>query len=169
MTRRASLVRDKFGRRAGSLRVSVTDRCNIRCRYCMPEDEYVWLPRASILSFEEITRVTALFTTLGVAKIRVTGGEPLLRRGLPQLIKSIVSVPGIDEVALTTNGVLLSRYVDELKQAGLSRVTVSLDTLNPDKFRQFTKSDRLESVLDGIATVSRVGFVRTKLNSVVIR
>ncbi len=169
MTRSASLVRDRFGRRAGSLRVSVTDRCNIRCRYCMPEDEYAWLPRASILSFEEITRVTGLFASLGVAKIRITGGEPLLRRGLPQLIKSIVRVPGVDEVALTTNGVLLSRYVDDLKQAGLSRVTVSLDTLNAGKFRQFTKSDRLESVLDGIATVRRGGFVRTKLNSVVIR
>src|SRR5918995_1962204 len=120
---------DALGRPLRSLRISVTDRCNMRCRYCMPEDSYVWLPRESILSFEEIQRLTGIFANLGVQKVRLTGGEPLLRHDLPTLITLLRGLNEITDIALTTNGILLARYADELKAAGLGRVTVSLDTL----------------------------------------
>lgn len=161
-------LRDTLGRPLGSLRVSVTDRCNIRCRYCMPEDEYVWLPRASILTFEEINRLTGVFTTLGVRKVRLTGGEPLLRQQLDHLIALLARQP-LDDLALTTNGVLLARLAPRLREAGLMRVTVSLDTLRPDRFHAFTKSARHGDVLAGIAAAREAGFASVKVNSVVIR
>src|SRR5579872_1546246 len=131
---------DQLGRPLRSLRVSVTDRCNLRCNYCMPEDEYRWLPRESLLSFEELARLAAVFGSLGAAKIRLTGGEPLLRRELDHLVAMIKPLGGVREVALTTNALLLAPVAQRLRAAGLDRVTVSLDTLNPGRMREFARS-----------------------------
>ena len=162
-------VRDSFGRPLASLRLSVTDRCNLRCRYCMPEDEYVWLPRASILTFEEIERVVGVFARLGVHKVRLTGGEPLLRHDLPTLVGLIARDARIDDLAMTTNGLLLAPQAAALAAAGLGRVTVSLDTLRPERMLAFAKSARHGDVLAGIAAARQAGFARLKLNAVVIR
>ena len=160
---------DYFGRPLRSLRISVTDRCNMRCRYCMPEQEYAWLPRESILSFEEIDRLVGIFAGLGVAKVRLTGGEPLLRHDLPKLVALLDRHSGIRDLALTTNGILLERHAAELRQAGLSRVTVSLDTLRPDRMLDFARSPRHQDVLRGIAAARSAGLQPVKLNVVVIR
>src|SRR5215203_561930 len=159
---------DKLGRPLRSLRISVTDRCNMRCRYCMPEDEYVWLPRGSILSFEEIDRLAGIFSRLGVHKIRLTGGEPLLRQGLPALVGMLQRQPGLTDIALTTNGILLERHARELQAAGLVRATVSLDTLRPGRMLEFARNARHADILQGIAAARRAG-LRLKLNTVVIR
>ncbi len=135
----------------------------------MPEKEYVWLPRDSILTFEEIDRLTGVFETLGVTKLRITGGEPLLRHDLPDLVRLLARVRARRDIALTTNGVLLPKYADDLKAAGLHRVTVSLDTLRADRFAQFTRTSRHAEALEGIAALGRAGFTGTKLNCVVIR
>ena len=162
-------VRDQLGRPLGSLRVSVTDRCNLRCSYCMPEAEYEWLPRAQILTFEEITRIVGVFAGLGVTKVRLTGGEPLLRHDLEQLVQMIHADRRITDQALTTNGVLLGTHAARLKTAGLSRVTVSLDTLRPDRMERFARSTRHADVLAGIGAAQGAGFGRLKINSVVVR
>ncbi len=162
-------LRDALGRPLGSLRVSVTDRCNIRCRYCMPEDEYVWLPRASILTFEEIARLVRIFSGLGVSKVRLTGGEPLLRQQLDRLVRLLREQPRIADLALTTNGLLLGRAAPALRAAGLTRVTVSLDTLRPERFAAFTRAARHGDVLAGIEAALAAGFDRVKLNAVIIR
>src|SRR5881628_3334760 len=156
--RRMSETRDTLGRPLASLRVSVTDRCNMRCRYCMPEDDYVWLPRQAILNFEEITRLVGVFATLGVRKIRLTGGEPLLRHDLPALVGMIAGDARIADLAMTTNGLLLARYALELRRAGLHRATVSLDTLRPERMLEFAKSARHADVLAGIAAAREAGF-----------
>jgi len=160
---------DRLGRPMGSLRLSVTDRCNMRCRYCMPEEEYRWLPRASILTFEELTRLTGIFAGLGAGKVRLTGGEPLLRHDLPDLVGQLAQVPGVRDLALTTNGILLASRAAALRGAGLGRVTVSLDTLRPERMAEFARSDRHPDVLAGIAAAVAAGFASVKLNSVVIR
>ena len=160
---------DVFHRPLKSLRISVTDRCNMRCRYCMPEQEYAWLPRDSILTFEEIDRLVGIFAGLGVDKLRLTGGEPLLRHQLPKLIRLLRRHRGIRDIALTTNAILLARYAEELRHAGLSRVTVSLDTLRPDRMLEFARSGRHRDVLDGIAAARQAGFEAVKLNVVVVR
>ncbi len=165
----AETVRDTLDRPLKNLRVSVTDRCNLRCRYCMPEEEYVWLPRSSILSFEEIDRLVRVFSTLGVADVRLTGGEPLLRHDLSHLIELLAANDGITDIALTTNGVLLARQAEALKRAGLHRVTVSLDTVRPDRYRIFNRAEKFAAVEESIAVVRDVGLERTKINSVVIR
>jgi len=162
-------VRDTLQRPLESLRLSVTDRCNLRCRYCMPEDEYVWLPRASILTFEEMTRLVRVFADLGVRKVRLTGGEPLLRHDLPALVRMLAAVPAVDDLALTTNGLLLAQQAAALRAAGLQRVTVSLDTLRPERMLAFAKSARHADVLAGIRAARDAGFDRLKLNTVVIR
>jgi cyclic pyranopterin phosphate synthase len=162
-------VLDRWSRPLGSLRISVTDRCNLRCRYCMPEAEYVWLPRASILSFEEMARVCRVFTDLGVTKLRLTGGEPLLRKDLATLVGLLAREPRIRDLALTTNGLLLARHAAQLRQAGLQRVTVSLDTLRPERMQAFARSARHGDVLAGIAAARQAGFSGTKLNTVVVR
>ena len=162
-------VRDVFQRSLRNLRISVTDRCNLRCHYCMPEEDYVWLPREEILHFEEVSRLVDVFITLGVDKIRLTGGEPLLRRDLPALIELLAAKRGVRDLALTTNGVLLAEQVGVLKDAGLRRVTISLDTLRPDRFAALTRRNTHERVLEGIAAVPRAGFTDTKLDTVVIR
>jgi cyclic pyranopterin phosphate synthase len=159
---------DQFQRPLRNLRLSVTDRCNLRCSYCMPEQDYVWLPRGDILQFEEIERLVDVFVDLGVDKVRLTGGEPLLRRDLPVLVAALASRPRIADLALTTNGILLRQHARELKEAGLHRVTVSLDTLRPERFLALTRSDELDRVLDGIAAAASL-FERLKLDTVVIR
>lgn len=162
-------VLDRLKRRLGAVRISVTDRCNLRCRYCMPEDEYTWLPRASLLSFEEIAQLTRVLARLGVDKIRLTGGEPLLRRDLDQLIAMIRPIPGVREVALTTNALLLASVAERLKRAGLDRITVSLDTLQPDRMAVFARSAHHADVLAGIDAAIAAGFAGLKVNSVVVR
>jgi len=162
------VIVDRLQRPLGSLRVSVTDRCNLRCRYCMPEQEYVWLPKQSILTFEEIARLVGIFTSLGVAKVRLTGGEPLLRHDLPTLTAMLAQSPGVRDLALTTNGLLLAKQAEDLKRAGLGRVTVSLDTLRPERMQALARSDRHADLLTGIAAARRVGFP-VKLNTVVMR
>ncbi|MFL5493228.1 MAG: GTP 3',8-cyclase MoaA, partial [Gemmatimonadales bacterium] len=163
------LPADQFGRPLRSLRISVTDRCNMRCRYCMPEDEYVWLPRESILTFEELARLTAIFSGLGVTKVRLTGGEPLLRHDLPTLVSLLAARGELTDLALTTNGILLERSAHALRTAGLRRVTVSLDTLRPERMLAFARSARHAEVLGGIAAACAAGFESVKLNSVIIR
>jgi len=160
---------DRFGRPLGNLRISVTDRCNMRCGYCMPEANYVWLPRASILSFEEVGRLVAVFARLGVSKIRLTGGEPLLRHDLPELVRIIARERGLSDLALTTNGILLADQAPALQAAGLTRVTVSLDTLVPERMKAFARSDRHAEVLAGITAAQAAGLGPVKLNSVIIR
>ncbi|MGE5802162.1 MAG: GTP 3',8-cyclase MoaA [Gemmatimonadota bacterium] len=162
------MIRDTLDRPLGSLRVSVTDRCNLRCRYCMPELEYVWLPKQSILTFEEITRLVSVFASLGVEKVRLTGGEPLLRHDLTALTGMIAGIPGIRDLAMTTNGLLLAKHAAPLRQAGLGRVTVSLDTLRPDRMRDLARTDRHSDVLAGIAAARAAG-LPLKLNTVVMR
>jgi cyclic pyranopterin phosphate synthase len=163
------MIRDQLERPLGSLRVSVTDRCNLRCHYCMPEQEYVWLPKQSILTFEEITRLVGIFASLGVDKVRLTGGEPLLRHDLPALTGMISRISGIRDLAMTTNGVLLSKQAAALRQAGLGRITVSLDTLRPERMRELARTDRHADVLAGIDAARAAGFRGLKLNTVVIR
>jgi cyclic pyranopterin phosphate synthase len=162
-------LRDLFGRPLESLRVSVTDRCNLRCLYCMPEEEYVWLPREELLSFEELARLVDVFTGLGVRHVRLTGGEPLLRHDLHRFVRMIASNASVRDLALTTNGVLLAEQAEGLRRAGLHRVTVSLDTLRPERFREMTRRDDHARVLAGIDAARRVGFTGTKLDAVVIR
>jgi cyclic pyranopterin phosphate synthase len=163
------MVVDRFSRPLRSLRISVTDRCNLRCQYCMPEPEYVWLPRESLLTFEEIGAIVDAFTPLGVDRIRITGGEPLLRRDLPVLIESLAARPAIADLALTTNGVLLESQALSLRAAGLHRITISLDTLDAARFRALTRTDDLARVLGGIDAAASAGFARLKLDTVVIR
>ena len=162
-------VLDTRGRMLRNLRVSVTDRCNLRCGYCMPEEEYVWLPREDILHFGEIAALADVFLDLGVDKVRLTGGEPLLRRDLPRLVRMLAAKPRIRDLAMTTNGVLLAEHAPALKAAGLHRVTVSLDTLDPQRFARLTSRPTHAQVLEGIASLSRAGFTETKLDTVVIR
>jgi cyclic pyranopterin phosphate synthase len=162
------VTKDTLGRLLRNLRLSVTDRCNLRCEYCMPEDDYVWLPREDVLHFEETSALVDVFLSLGVDKIRLTGGEPLLRRDLPALVQMIAMKPGLNDLALTTNGVLLEAQAAALKAAGLGRITVSLDTLHRERFLKLTRFDQLEAVHAGIASAHRI-FGRLKIDTVVIR
>ncbi len=151
------------------LRLSVTDRCNFRCRYCMPEEGVPFVKRDGLLSFEEIERLVRCFVRLGVDRVRLTGGEPLLRRGLPNLISRISAIDGVEDVAMTTNGAGLRHVAKELSEAGLSRINVSLDTLRPDRFRDITRVGDLQHVLDGIDAARAAGLAPIKLNAVVVR
>lgn len=162
-------ITDVFERPLRNLRLSVTDRCNLRCQYCMPEEEYAWLPREDLLTFEEIARLVDLFTDLGVEKVRLTGGEPLLRRDLSTLVRMLAGNPSLQDLALTTNGILLAEQAQALYEAGLHRLTVSLDTLQPERFRVLTRRDTHARVLAGIAAVQQVGFTGLKLDTVVMR
>ncbi len=160
---------DTFGRPLRSLRVSVTDRCNLRCAYCMPEEHYAWLPRADILSFEEIAALVDAFTDAGVDRVRLTGGEPLLRHGLPALVRLLAAKPALRDLALTTNGILLAEQAEALRAAGLHRITVSLDTLHADRFRTLTRRDALPQVLAGIRAADAAGFRPLKIDTVAMR
>jgi len=159
---------DTFGRVHNNLRISVTDRCNLRCTYCMPE-EVVFLDRGELLTFEEITRFVEIAAPLGIDKIRLTGGEPLMRRDLPRLVSMLVAVPGIRDIGLTTNGILLADQAQAFFDAGLRRINISLDTLNPDRFRQLTRRDGLDRVIAGILAAKKAGFEPIKINAVSIR
>lgn len=162
-------LRDGFDRVHDSLRISVTDRCNIRCFYCMPEEGGVYEKREEILSFEEIERVARIAAGLGVTKFRITGGEPLVRKDLPVLIEKLLAIPGITDLALTTNAVLLERDAAALHAAGLRRLNIHLDTLDRARFEHITRRDELGRVLDGIAAAKAAGFERLKLNAVVVK
>ncbi|MEW5982495.1 MAG: GTP 3',8-cyclase MoaA [Acidobacteriota bacterium] len=159
---------DTLGRPLRSLRVSVTDRCNLRCEYCMPEDDYVWLEREHLLHFEEIARVVDAFTALGADKVRLTGGEPLLRRNLDQLVALLAAKPALADLALTTNAMLLAEQAAPLKDAGLMRLNVSLDTLRPDRFAALTRQNEFGRVMAGIQTAA-VLFRDIKIDTVVMR
>lgn len=160
---------DSYNRPIKDLRVSVTDRCNFRCTYCMPLDQYEWINKREILTFEEITRLAALFVQLGVEKIRLTGGEPLVRQNLERLVEKLSVIAGVKDLCLTTNGALLAEKVQSLKRAGLRRINVSLDSLDPDKFRRMTKRGDLDRVLEGLFAAKRHGLEPIKLNAVIER
>jgi cyclic pyranopterin phosphate synthase len=159
---------DAIGRPLRNLRLSVTDRCNLRCEYCMPEKDYVWLPREDLLQFEEISTLVDVFVALGVDHLRITGGEPLLRRDLPSLIKMVAAKPGLADLAMTTNGILLADQIESLHTAGIRRVTVSLDTLRRDRFMALARFDELARVKAGIAAAHRF-YGGLKIDTVVIR
>ena len=162
------MIQDLYARPLRNVRVSVTDRCNLRCAYCMPEPDYVWLPREDVLQFEEIEALIDVFLAEGVDKVRLTGGEPLLRRDLPVLVERLAKRPAIRDLAMTTNGVLLADHARSLRDAGLHRLTVSLDTPRHDRFRDLARFDELDRVKDGIATAAAV-FGELKIDTVVIR
>jgi cyclic pyranopterin phosphate synthase len=166
--RHTSMLIDTFGRSHNNLRISVTDRCNLRCTYCMPE-EVVFMDRSELLTFEEITHFVQVAAPLGIDKLRLTGGEPLLRRDLPRLVRMLAEVPGIKDVGLTTNGLLLAQQAQELFDAGLRRLNISLDTLDAGRFREISRRDGLEQVLAGIAAAKKAGFAPIKINAVSIR
>ncbi|MCS7046350.1 MAG: GTP 3',8-cyclase MoaA [Gemmataceae bacterium] len=161
-------LRDSFGRVHNNLRISVTDRCNLRCTYCMPE-EVRFLDKGELLTFEEIIQFVRIAVSLGIDKVRLTGGEPLLRRDLPRLVAMLAAIPGIQDVGLTTNGLLLAQYAQALYDAGLRRINVSLDTLDPEQFRRLTRRDGLDQVVAGIHAACRAGFSPVKINAVSIR
>ncbi len=160
---------DRFGRVHSDLRISVTDRCNIRCFYCMPAEHVRFRPRRELLMFEEVTRFVRVVAGLGVRKLRLTGGEPLLRQDLPRLIEMLAAVPGIDDLALTTNGILLSEQAGELKRAGLARLNISLDSLHEETFVRIARRPLLDRVLAGIEAAQAAGFDHIRLNAVAIR
>ena len=162
------LLVDTHGRPLRNLRLSVTDRCNLRCAYCMPEKDYVWLPRENVLRFEEISTLVDVFVSLGVDKVRLTGGEPLLRRHTPALVSMLAAKRGLTDLAMTTNGVLLGDQAEPLQKSGLRRITVSLDTLRPDRFRALTSVDSLDAALAGAHAASRA-FGHFKIDSVIVR
>jgi GTP 3',8-cyclase len=161
---------DSWGREIRSLRVSVTDKCNFRCRYCMPADGLEWLPREEVLSFEEIARLVGVLATMGVDEVRLTGGEPLVRRDLPVLVSFLAQTPGVRDLSLTTNGVLLDRLAAPLVEAGLTRLNVSLDSLSHVRFAEITRRDALDRVLAGLEEAERHPELRPiKVNCVAIR
>lgn len=164
-----SLLRDTFGRQITYLRISVTDRCNFRCVYCMPPDGVRPLAHENILRYEEIAQFVSVAAAHGIRKVRITGGEPLVRAGLPNLVRMIASIEGIEDVSMTTNGILLERYAVELASAGLRRVNISLDTLQEDKFRRITRGGSLAAVWRGIDAAERYGLTPIKVNTVVMR
>jgi GTP 3',8-cyclase len=163
------MLHDTYNRPVRDLRISVTDRCNFRCTYCMPLDEYEWLEKSEVLSFEEITRLARLFVQLGVKKIRLTGGEPLARRDLEKLVAQLSTLDSAPELCLTTNGSLLAEKVTALKAAGLQRINVSIDSLKPDRFRQITKRGDLDKVLEGLFAAKNHGLHPIKINAVIER
>lgn len=159
---------DKFNRVVDYVRISVTDRCDFRCVYCMAED-MVFAPRSEILSLEEITLIAQAFVELGVSNIRLTGGEPLVRKGITQLVENIAALPGLKQLNMTSNGSQLPHLATPLKQAGLSRLNISLDSLKPDRFKQLTRTGDLQTVLDGIMQAKSAGFTDIKINCVVLK
>ncbi|NLE76741.1 MAG: GTP 3',8-cyclase MoaA [Chloroflexi bacterium] len=160
---------DGFRRPITYLRISVTDRCNLRCIYCMPPEGVVAIPHEQVLRYEEIVRVAEAATDLGISKLRLTGGEPLVRAGLANLVAMLAALPGVDDLAMTTNGVLLTRYAADLRRAGLQRINISLDTLDPHKYRRITRCGDLQTVLGGIEAAHQAGLAPIKVNAVVVR
>jgi len=158
-----------MGRTIVNLRISVTDRCNFRCTYCMPADNVDFMDRSKLLSFEELTRIATIVSKMGIHRLRLTGGEPLMRKDLPQLIKMLSGVEGIDDIAMTTNAFFLKEHAKSLKEAGLKRLNVSLDALDPEKFKHVNRRDCLQQVLDGLQEASQVGFQSIKINAVAMK
>ena len=163
------MLHDLLARPVKDLRISVTDRCNFRCSYCMPLDEYAWIAKSQILTYEEITRLARLFIGLGVEKLRLTGGEPLVRKDIETLVRELAGLNGLQDLSLTTNGALLGEKAAALRSAGLERLNVSLDTLDPEKFRRITKRGDLAPVLEGLFAAKKAGFDPIKLNAVIER
>jgi len=162
-------VYDRFNRHINYLRISVTDRCNLRCTYCMPEEGIQLMNHCDILSFEEIGEVARVAVSLGIDKFRITGGEPLVRRDIVMLIAQLASIPGVRDLSITTNGIYLENLAQPLKDAGLNRVNISLDTLNPEKFRQLTRGGDIHAVLRGITAARDAGLMPIKINCVVFK
>ncbi len=160
---------DGFDRLHDNLRISVTDKCNIRCFYCMPETGVEYIPHTEVLRYEEIERIVGIAAQLGITKIRLTGGEPLVRKNLDRLISMLVNIPGIQDIALTTNAVLLSEQAQSLYQAGLRRLNIHLDTLDRQRFQQITRRDDFDRVMRGIQTAQQVGFPSIKINAVAVK
>lgn len=160
---------DSFGRRHQDLRISITDRCNIRCTYCMPNELIHFLPREELLSYEEIVRFASAVSPAGICKLRITGGEPLVRNDVAELVRQLVGVPGIQDVAITTNGILLAEHAKRLRKAGLHRLNISLDTLDEARFQKLTRRPGLHRVLEGIHEARAAGFDRIRLNSIAMR
>jgi cyclic pyranopterin phosphate synthase len=160
---------DAYNRPISYLRISVTDRCNLRCIYCMPEEGVPWRSHQKVLRYEEIETIVQAAADLGISKVRLTGGEPLVRLGIVDLVRMLARIPGIDDLAMTTNGILLARYAEELAEAGLHRVNISLDTLDPARFRRITRRGDLADVLAGIEAARQAGLRPIKINTVVIR
>ncbi len=163
------MLTDKYHRPLQDLRISVTDRCNFRCTYCMPLDQYDWISKDQILSYEEIGRLVRIFVDLGVSKLRITGGEPLLRKDLDDLVAMLAGTAGIEDLCLTTNGSLLAEKAQSLRSAGLNRVTVSIDSLNPATFFKMAQRGSVDAVLEGVAAARRAGLSPIKVNTVVER
>ena len=161
-------MKDRYGRTIKYLRLSVTDLCNCRCVYCMGENGVPRLPHSAILSFEEMEEIVRAAVSLGVTKVRLTGGEPLVRRGIDELVRRLRGIEGVEELAMTTNGARLAEYAEALKEAGLDRLNVSLDTLDPEKFRRITRIGELRDTLDGLDAARRAGFEHIKLNTVLM-
>jgi GTP 3',8-cyclase len=160
---------DRYGRRINYIRISVTDRCNLRCRYCMPETGVEWVPHEKIITYEELYRILNICIMRGVEKVRITGGEPLLRKGIPDFIAHVSGIRGLKDISLTTNGILLESMAEKLKEAGLKRVNVSLDTLDRKKFAYITQVDAIDEVIRGICAAHECGLVPVKINVVAIR
>lgn len=160
---------DRYNRHINYLRISVTDRCNLRCKYCMPAEGIQLMKHEDLLSFEEIVEIVEQAVENGITKIRLTGGEPLVRKGIVDLVRMIAAIPGVEDLAMTTNGILLERYAEALKAAGLKRVNVSLDTLNKDKYAAITRGGNLDEVFRGIEKAKEVGFEPVKINCVVLK
>ncbi len=163
------MLKDTYNRHIQYLRVSLTDRCNLRCVYCMPEEGVPWIDHHLILRYEEIIRIVRIAVEMGIRHVRLTGGEPLVRRDVVELVRELARIPDLDDLAMTTNGMLLSEYAEPLAQAGLRRVNISLDTLRPERFRKITRLGELERVLEGREAAVRAGLVPVKINTVVVR
>ena len=161
-------MKDSFGREINYLRISLTDRCNLRCKYCMPEDGISKFSHDEILTLEELYEIIEIFVELGINKIRFTGGEPLVRKGIVELISKVSKLYGVKDIAMTTNGILLKEYAKDLKDAGLNRVNISLDTLDEDKYRTITRGGNLHRILEGIEEAKKVGLTPIKINTVLI-
>lgn len=162
-------MQDQFKRRIEYLRISITDRCNLRCKYCMPETGVKWIPHESILSYEEILRLMRISTSLGFRRFRITGGEPLARQGILDFLAEASRISGVEDLMLTTNGILLPEMASDLKAAGVNRINISLDTLNPERFREITRGGDVQKVIQGIYRSLEVGLHPVKLNVVVVR
>lgn len=159
---------DRYNRSISYLRISVTDRCNLRCTYCMPEEGVRLLDRFDILSFEEITDFTRMAVANGITKVRLTGGEPLVRKNIVELVSMLAQINGLEDLSMTTNGILLSKFASDLKKAGLNRINISLDTINPDKYCQITRNGDLTQVLEGIEAAQQAGLKPIKINCVLL-
>jgi len=164
-----SLLIDQFGRKHDYLRISVTDRCNLRCLYCMPEEGVKFISHDDLLTYEEITKIVRVVAGLGIKKIRLTGGEPLVRKDLEVLVRNIKQIEGITDIALTTNAYFLDQKAESLKEAGISRVNISLDSLNPERFKEITRGGNLDRVMAGLQESIRVGFNPIKINTVLMK